>query len=79
VTTVSAHDVWIAGVSSTGTQAFLAHWDGQNWTPSSVTGPGLYSNELVSIAAVSSREVWAVGSFSQVYGVHQALIELYFA
>jgi hypothetical protein len=63
VAAVSAHDVWVAGwdmnETDTTSHGLLAHWDGSGWrvAPSSVAGVG-----TLRLAAISARDVWAVGS-----------------
>ncbi len=89
VAVVSARDIWAVGDFSTNgpTQTLIEHWDGQQWnvvaSPSSVqslsgevplSGGGPPFSLLVGVAAVSPKDVWAVGSsFSG--GLIQTLIE----
>jgi hypothetical protein len=73
VAAIAPNDVWaVGGYGNLTTQAhqLIQHWDGQNWivapTP---TLPTAY-NELLAISALSSNDVWAVGSSGS-----EALIE----
>lgn len=64
-TAISATDVWAVGYDSSGTGHPLAeHWNGSAWTVVATPTP---SNSLgiprfVSVSAVSSTDVWAVGN-----------------
>lgn len=66
VTAVSANNIWAVGLSnnygSGATQTLIEHWNSSKW--SVVTSPniGTGSNDLESVAAISSNNVWAVGS-----------------
>jgi hypothetical protein len=66
VAAVSATDIWAVGddnsVSGSGGGTIVEHWNGHAW--SSVHSPSPvpdYSN-LYAVAAVSAKEVWAVGN-----------------
>jgi hypothetical protein len=64
-TAISANDVWAVGAwtySAPYDQTLAEHWDGTAWTtvPTPNPSPGL--NALFAVAAVSSSDVWAVGS-----------------
>jgi hypothetical protein len=77
VVAVSASDAWAVGLSrSTGGPArtLIMHWDGQRWaiTTSPNAGPG--DNSLVSVAAASARDAWAVG-YRDASGVYRSLVE----
>ena len=77
VVAVSASDAWAVGLSrSPGGPArtLVLHWDGRRWaiTPSPNAGPG--DNSLVSVAAASAQDVWAVG-YRDAKGVYRALVE----
>ncbi len=82
---VSATDIWAAGVSlDTSTtpnrdQTLFEHWDGSAWSvvPSqSLTNGGAKAdNDLNAVAAVSSTNVWAVGSFVNAGDIRQPLID----
>jgi hypothetical protein len=71
VTAVAADDIWAVG--SWFTKAFVdraltLHWDGTTWhrVKSPNAGPASAPNDLVSISAVATDDVWSVG----VRGLH---------
>ena len=77
VVALSTSDAWAVGLSrSPGGQArtLVLHWDGRRWaiTASPNAGPG--DNSLVSVAAASARDVWAVG-YRDAKGVYRSLAE----
>jgi hypothetical protein len=77
VAAVSASDAWAVGLSrSRGEPArtLVLHWDGRRWaiTASPNAGPG--DNFLVSVAAASARDAWAVG-YRDARGVLRSLVE----
>jgi hypothetical protein len=59
-----ANDIWAVGYSmeqnapASQTRTLTIHWDGNTW---SVVPSGFF-NQLTSVSAVSSNDVWAVGS-----------------
>jgi hypothetical protein len=61
VAAASASDVWAAGASGSG-EALIEHWDGSQW--SSIASPTLPLSQvdIYGLAAISSSNVWAVGS-----------------
>jgi hypothetical protein len=65
---LSANDIWGVGDFLTGTQSqaktLIEHWNGTAW--SIVNSPNSSSpvNRLVAAAAVSAKNVWAVGYYS---------------
>jgi hypothetical protein len=66
VDAVSANDIWAVGYSmdqnapASQTRTLTIHWDGNTW---SVAPSGsAFFNQLSSVSAVSSTDVWAVGS-----------------
>ena len=71
VTIVSASDAWAVGASYRAPTApphnstFIEHWDGRSWqivpSPNSADG----NDTLLTVAAVSSSDVWAAG-----YSIH---------
>lgn len=78
VTAISKSDVWAVGTvasgtglpgsllssdPSLGTQPLIEHWNGQQWSivSSSAIDPSLFSG-LLSISAVASNDIWAVGA-----------------
>jgi hypothetical protein len=73
VAAIASNDVWaVGGYGNLTTQAqqLIQHWDGQSWTLATTpTLPTPY-NELLAISALSTNDVWAVGSSGD-----EALIE----
>ncbi len=67
VSAVSATDVWAVGDASIyrgPSNTLIEHWDGQQWSivPSPNGSKGKHRfNALLSVAAVSAQNVWAVG------------------
>jgi len=68
VAAIAANDVWAAGGYSNEVnnhelyQAMAQHWDGTSWSLVTVPQPGSQS-ELLSISAISSNDIWAVGYY----------------
>jgi hypothetical protein len=92
VTAITAHDVWAVGYSTTAfprisivtphtvpnpvTQTLIEHWNGKVWKAAASPNPATATNTLNAVAAVSSRDIWAVGQqASQGEGPLQTLIE----
>jgi hypothetical protein len=70
VSEVAADDVWAVGTTGPlgAQQPLILHWDGSRW--SVVPGaPEVTSGWLASVDAVSTDDVWAVGSGSGVVAV----------
>src|SRR5205823_2753337 len=65
VATVGPDDAWAVGAFSTGgtgrNRALVEHWDGSAWSVVPVPDPD-GSDGLSKVAAVSSTDVWAVGT-----------------
>jgi IPT/TIG domain/Fibronectin type III domain len=66
IAAISGKDIWAAGRSSLGngvTQNLAEHWNGSAWSTVSTpnTNAGTGDNILLSIAATSSTDAWAVG------------------
>ena len=64
VTAVSANDVWAVGFAADSVsiaQTLIEHWNGSSWSVVTSPNVGSEDNELFSVAAVSARDVWAVG------------------
>jgi len=78
VCAVASNDVWVVSGEG-GSTISVMHWDGHTWSSKSLKPLGQGDNTLNAVAAVSPSELWAVGSYSQYYGEHQALIERYIA
>lgn len=65
ISAVSGNDVWAVGSAYQDgqLQTVTEHWDGQAWTVvPSPSPPSHYGDTLTSVSAVSSDDVWAVGS-----------------
>jgi hypothetical protein len=77
VAVISSSDVWAVGsyfdTSVDDDEELIEHWDGTSWTtmpsPRGTAGVG----ELDGLAATSSSDVWAVGSYQ--VGARETLIE----
>jgi hypothetical protein len=64
VAAVSANDVWVVGSQGSDIlffQTLIEHWNGTTWKVVSSPSPGSFSTQLSGVAAVSARNVWAVG------------------
>ena len=70
IAVVSSNDVWAVGEANSGvsfgsTTTLIEHWDGSRWavvpSPSVVNNQGVPYDHLLSVAASSPRDVWAVG------------------
>jgi len=79
VSAVSTNDVWAVGDSHTTSPVFQTlteHWNGHKWSIMASPNPGAQLNELFGVAAVSTNDVWAVGSFALTgFSPSQTLIE----
>ena len=79
VAAVSANDIWAVGSSSKGnpspTQTLIEHWNGTQWSIVNSPSPGTLSNSLSGVAALSTSNVWAVGTFANSFSSSQTLIE----
>lgn len=62
-------DAWVVG--SNGGSGVIEHWDGNSWSFVPSPQPGNYANNLDGIAALSSSDVWAVGSHQNYKGMYQ--------
>ncbi len=75
---ISAKDVWAVGdfVAASGVkQTLTLHWNGKKWRVVASPNASSGNNTLRAVAAVSTTDVWAVGSFIPASGSGQALIE----
>lgn len=69
----SPHDIWAVGSSWTATttesaartDTFILHWDGTAWSLSANSIVGIQHPMLRDVVALSSTDVWAVGSDSE--------------
>jgi hypothetical protein len=79
VAAVAPNDVWAVGHSCYERNALAEHWDGNAWrivpTVSFNTGGDGIQNTLNGVAAVSTSNVWAVGTHTASNGAYQTLIE----
>jgi hypothetical protein len=78
VASVSATDVWAVGEADNSlgnNEPLILHWDGAAWSivPSPTTG--IIVGNFFGVAAATTNDVWAVGSFLPTKGSGQALIE----
>jgi hypothetical protein len=78
VAVVAPDDVWAVGYQANDGQPRLTlteHWNGSSWAvvPSPNRGNG--ENLLYAVAAVSTHEVWAVGSSDRATGGEDTLVE----
>src|SRR5690349_8776245 len=70
IAAISDQDVWAAGyhavtsATSYDPLTLLVHWDGKSWSQVASPSPGTRINVLTGVAAVSSDDVWAVGSYA---------------
>jgi hypothetical protein len=61
----SSMNVWAVGTSSGGPgpeTTMIMRWAGSQWTLMTSPNPGQYGNDLEGVAALSSKNVWAVGA-----------------
>jgi hypothetical protein len=82
VEAVTANDVWAVGyISDDGTgqgTVLVEHWNGTAWSIAQAPSPAQVSNQLHSIAAVSTGDIWSVGEQFGGNGVgFSTLIERY--
>lgn len=72
VAALSSGDVWAVGIQTlqvasgnVTSQSLVEHWNGTAWRIVASPSPGDLNNSLNGIAAVSSTDIWAVGSYDQ--------------
>jgi hypothetical protein len=62
---LSPKDAWavggLGGVSGITDDTLIEHWNGSGWTLVKSPSPFLGGNELSAVAAVSAKDIWAVG------------------
>lgn len=71
VTAISASDIWAVGTFSTNGsvgQTLVTHWNGTQWSVVPSPSPGSIQNVLLGVAAVSAKDLWTVGYFSNSAG-----------
>ena len=74
---ISTNDAWAVGNDDIGNgvpETLTEHWNGSNWSVVSSPSPGTLTNVLSGVAAVSTSDVWAVGTY-YLGGITQSLIE----
>jgi hypothetical protein len=67
VAAVSATNVWAVGYyvdANEVTRTLVERWDGATWSVVLSPSPGSMNNQLLSVAAVASSDIWAVGFIS---------------
>lgn len=70
VVVLSARNIWAVGdesKSSEGNAVFrtlIEHWNGRTWTVVHSPNPGIGSDLLSSVTAVSANDIWAAGGYS---------------
>src|SRR6266480_4927512 len=66
VSALAENDVWAVGVSynteRTLGSTLIEHWNGSRWSVVTSPNPSSSVNKLNAVAAVSSTDVWAVGT-----------------
>lgn len=65
IAAVSPDDIWVVGgitEKNSGQRSFFEHWNGSQWQVVPSPHTTLENNFLLSISAVSSTNIWAVGS-----------------
>src|SRR5436309_3506361 len=62
VVALARNNVWAVGsrASTNNIQTLIEHWDGSSWSVVASAGPGLASNTLRAVAAISANNIWAV-------------------
>jgi hypothetical protein len=63
---IGVNDVWAVGISndtSTSSRTLAEHWDGTSWSIKPTANPDTRHNQLFSVSAVLSTNVWAVGYY----------------
>lgn len=73
IAAVSPGDIWAVGyfwsaATNYYTKALIEHWDGSAWSIVQSPSPGRTGNTLYAVTAVSSTDVWAVGSLQDPNG-----------
>ena len=80
VAAVSANDVWAVGNYYIGDAArtLILHWDGTSWStipsPNPIPKPGTGAFYLYGVAAISPKDVWAVGNYYVCFSCSQTLV-----
>jgi hypothetical protein len=68
VSVVSPNEVWLVGEASNSSmsagQGLILHWNGNNWNSVALPQLDASSGRLQAVAALSTNDVWAVGSYT---------------
>jgi hypothetical protein len=79
VMALASNDVWAVGGSdnfnSSGPVTLIEHWDGTKWSVVPSPTPTAGSNGLNGVAALSAKNIWAVGSQADSVDTAHTLIE----
>jgi hypothetical protein len=80
VAAVSSSDVWAVGEylrtgASSITQTLTEHWDGSRWTYIPSPNFGSLGNTFYGVSASSSKDVWAVGFYTDSHYLSHVLTE----
>jgi len=68
ITALNTNDIWAVGSTETRTSlpsTLIEHWNGTSWSVIPSPSIGVGANVLLSVAAVSATNVWAVGYYPQ--------------
>lgn len=67
VVAISSHNSWVVGyylnISTDFDQSLIEHWNGTAWNIVSSPNVGGADNQLYGIAAISAKDIWAVGVY----------------
>ena len=77
VAAISPTNAWAVGYDygTSGNEALAEHWNGTKWSIKST--PNLAKSDLRAIVALSSRNLWAVGSYKPTTSTHQKTLVLH--
>lgn len=79
VAAASAKDVWAVGIYAVTVNGpdltLIEHWNGTKWSVVPGANPGMNSDSLSGVAAVSANNVWAVGQYVDSSNNLKTLIE----
>lgn len=66
VTAISSTDAWTVGYDITNSglqQTLIEHWDGTQWSIIPSPNVGMSDNQLRGVTAISSSDIWTVGTY----------------
>lgn len=80
VVAASAKDVWAVGNTSSSSnpnidRTMIQHWNGTKWNLVASPNRSAFSNALLSVAVVSTKNIWAVGYYNNGTPSDQTLTE----